>query len=107
MFQRRIVSLLSVLALLVLVFFPLTRDASAAPFMRDASAAPLTRDASAAPLSGPAQGQSLPSAQSFSPQANGGPDEYGYTWDEAVTQDWIDTSSGVDTGITSPSGPGA
>jgi hypothetical protein len=39
-------------------------------------------------------------AQSNVPQATGGPDDFGYTWDNTVPLSWIDASGGVDTGIT-------
>ncbi len=37
----------------------------------------------------------------FLPQATGGPDEFGYTWDDSVPLNWIDASGGTDTGIDS------
>lgn len=38
---------------------------------------------------------------SVSPQTTGGPDDYGYTWDDSVALNWIDASGGTDTGINS------
>jgi len=35
------------------------------------------------------------------PQATGGPDDYGYTWDDSVPLSWIDASGGTNTGINS------
>jgi len=35
------------------------------------------------------------------PQASGGPDDFGYTWDDSVPLNWIDASGGTDTGINS------
>lgn len=40
---------------------------------------------------------------SVSPQATGGPDEFGYTWDDSVTLNWIDASGGTDTGMSGDS----
>jgi len=37
----------------------------------------------------------------MSPQETGGPDDYGYTWDDSVAMNWIDASGGTDTGINS------
>lgn len=34
-----------------------------------------------------------------SPQSSGGPDEFGYTWNDAVSLNWIDVSGGIGTGI--------
>jgi hypothetical protein len=39
-------------------------------------------------------------AQSNVPQATGGPDDFGYTWDKTIPLSWIDASGGIDTGIT-------
>jgi hypothetical protein len=39
-------------------------------------------------------------AQSNAPQATGGPDDFGYTWDNTIPLGWIDVSGGIDTGIT-------
>jgi len=41
-----------------------------------------------------------PSAQ-LSLQTTGGPDDFGYTWDDSVALNWINASSGTDTGIDS------
>lgn len=35
------------------------------------------------------------------PQVIQGPDQYGYTWEDAYTYNWEDMSSGIDTGISS------
>ncbi|MCB9130802.1 MAG: hypothetical protein H6647_07660 [Anaerolineales bacterium] len=37
----------------------------------------------------------------LAPQSTGGPDEFGYTWDDSVPLNWIDASGGIETGITS------
>lgn len=37
---------------------------------------------------------------SVAPQSTGGPDSYGYTWSDTVTFNWIDASSGTNTGLT-------
>jgi len=39
-------------------------------------------------------------ATGISPQATGGPDDFGYTWDDSVPFNWIDASSGTDTGLS-------
>lgn len=39
-------------------------------------------------------------AASVSPQATGGPDDYGYVWDDNVPFSWIDATSGTSTGMT-------
>lgn len=39
-------------------------------------------------------------AESYVPQASGGPDDYGYTWNDAVPLGWISTSGGVNTDLT-------
>ncbi|MGQ9586373.1 MAG: hypothetical protein ACUVXG_13365, partial [Anaerolineae bacterium] len=36
---------------------------------------------------------------SISPQATGGPDEFGYTWDDTVPLKWISAKGGTATGI--------
>lgn len=36
-----------------------------------------------------------------SPQATGGPDDFGYTWDDSVPLNWINASGGTNTGISS------
>jgi hypothetical protein len=40
-------------------------------------------------------------AAGISPQATGGPDDFGYTWDDSVPFNWIDVTGGIDTGLTS------
>ncbi|RLB87005.1 MAG: hypothetical protein DRH10_09850, partial [Deltaproteobacteria bacterium] len=40
-------------------------------------------------------------ANVMSPQETGGPDDYGYTWDDSVALNWIDASGGTETGIGS------
>jgi hypothetical protein len=35
------------------------------------------------------------------PQATGGPDDFGYTWNDSVALNWIDASGGTDAGIDS------
>jgi len=37
----------------------------------------------------------------LAPQDTGGPDDFGYTWDDSVPLNWIDASGGTDTGIDS------
>ena len=36
----------------------------------------------------------------LSPQATGGPDDFGYTWDNSVSLAWIDATGGTDTGMS-------
>jgi hypothetical protein len=35
----------------------------------------------------------------MSPQATGGPDDFGYTWDDSVAFNWIDATTGTNTGL--------
>lgn len=39
------------------------------------------------------------SAPDAAPLSTGGPDDFGYTWDDSVLFNWIDTTSGIDAGI--------
>lgn len=39
-------------------------------------------------------------AQSSQPQTTGGPDDYGYVWDDTAPLNWIDAGGGADTGLT-------
>lgn len=39
-----------------------------------------------------------------SPQATGGPDQFGYTWNDSVALSWIDATTGTDTGMSGSSG---
>ena len=34
------------------------------------------------------------------PQSTGGPDQFGYTWDDSVPSSWIDATDGTDTGMS-------
>ena len=34
------------------------------------------------------------------PQTTGGPDDYGYTWDDSVPLSWINATGGTDTGMS-------
>jgi len=36
----------------------------------------------------------------ITPLAVGGPDDFGYTWDDSVTLSWIDATGGTDTGLS-------
>ena len=38
-------------------------------------------------------------AAGISPQATGGPDDFGYTWDDSVLYSWIDATAGTNTGL--------
>ncbi len=40
-------------------------------------------------------------ASILAPQETGGPDDFGYTWDDSVPLNWIDVSGGIETGINS------
>jgi hypothetical protein len=42
-------------------------------------------------------------ATGISPQATGGPDDFGYTWNDSVPFNWIDVSDGIDTGLSGDS----
>ena len=42
-------------------------------------------------------------ANVMSPQETGGPDDYGYTWDDSVALNWIDATGGTDTGMSGSS----
>ena len=53
----------------------------------------------AAPRSSPA---AVP-PKGQSPQSTGGPDQYGYTWNNTVAFNWIDASTGTDTGMSGSS----
>lgn len=48
----------------------------------------------------PADARSPVEATGVTPQATGGPDDFGYTWDDSVTLNWIDAASGTDTGMS-------
>jgi len=39
--------------------------------------------------------------EQFLLSSSGGPDDFGYTWDDSVALNWIDASGGTDTGISS------
>jgi hypothetical protein len=39
-------------------------------------------------------------AAGISPQATGGPDDFGYTWNDSVQFNWIDATTGTDSGLT-------
>lgn len=39
----------------------------------------------------------------FSPEAIGGPDDFGYIWDDSVPLNWIDATNGTDTGMSGSS----
>lgn len=36
----------------------------------------------------------------LAPQATGGPDDFGYTWDDSVSLNWVDATDGTDTGMS-------
>lgn len=40
-------------------------------------------------------------AAHVTPQETGGPDDFGYTWDDTVAMNWIDASAGTNTGLNS------
>ena len=40
------------------------------------------------------------SVNSVTPQATGGPDDFGYTWDDSVAFSWVDTTGSTNTGLT-------
>ncbi|MGB9774961.1 MAG: hypothetical protein ACPL7C_00195, partial [Anaerolineae bacterium] len=50
------------------------------------------------------EGAHLPlEAAGVAPQATGGPDDFGYTWDDSVLFNWIDATGGTDTGMSGDS----
>jgi hypothetical protein len=49
----------------------------------------------------PENTQSSTEVAGRAPQDTGGPDDFGYTWDDSVALNWVDASGGVDTGIDS------
>jgi len=51
----------------------------------------------------PESSRLLMEAADVLPQATGGPDDFGYTWDDSVEFHWIDASSGTDTGLSGDS----
>ncbi len=113
MFQRRFASVLSVLALLALIFAPLTALAqdeqpSSAPkqfsTFHDPGAQRLPNGATQGTDGRwfmPAENdRTQQPAPAISPQATGGPDEYGYTWNSSLPWGWADLSGGVNAGIS-------
>jgi hypothetical protein len=42
-------------------------------------------------------------ASRLAPRNTGGPDEFGYTWDDSVPMNWIDATGGTDTGLSGDS----
>lgn len=56
---------------------------------------------------GPERQDFLPNAMNFEqppdtgqrPEDTGGPDDYGYTWNDEVTFSWIDATTGINTGL--------
>ena len=52
----------------------------------------------------PADARSPVEATGVTPQATGGPDDFGYTWDDSVAFNWIDATGGTDTGMSGHSG---
>jgi len=51
----------------------------------------------------PESSRLLMEAADVLPQVTGGPDDFGYTWDDSVEFHWIDASSGTDTGLSGDS----
>ncbi len=41
-----------------------------------------------------------PGASTVAPQSTGGPDAFGYRWDDSVALDWIDATRGTNTGLS-------
>jgi uncharacterized repeat protein (TIGR01451 family) len=70
----------------------------------------LAQDPQAPPASEPTKAELRPPDVSRSPnprlpsralpQATGGPDDYGYTWDDTIAFNWIDATSGTDSGLS-------
>ena len=44
--------------------------------------------------------QSVSPASATAPEATGGPDAFGYTWDNSEPFNWIDATSGTNTGLS-------
>src|SRR5512135_340672 len=101
MFQRRIASLLSVLALLAIIFAPLSVLAQdEQPSSRPEQFSTFHEQGAKSSHNGAVQGTDgswfMPAenaraqqpAAAFSPQATGGPDEFGYTWNDALPWGW-------------------
>ena len=53
------------------------------------------------PLSAPQGFQPQSAGDAVAPASTGGPDDFGYTWDDTVAFNWIDATSGVDTRLSS------
>lgn len=51
----------------------------------------------------PADAQPDGETHAMSPQETGGPDDFGYTWDDSVALNWIDATNGTDTGMSGSS----
>lgn len=49
----------------------------------------------------PADAVPMQGREPSSPQATGGADDFGYTWDDSVALNWIDASGGTETGLNS------
>ena len=49
----------------------------------------------------PAGGDRAAEGMELAPQSTGGPDEFGYTWDNSAPFNWIDASGGNETGLNS------
>jgi hypothetical protein len=47
----------------------------------------------------PADAQPAGETHAMSPQETGGPDDFGYTWDDSVAFNWVDTATGIGTGL--------
>jgi hypothetical protein len=50
----------------------------------------------------PAGSSSPAGSLNIAPEATGGPDDFGYTWDDSETLGWIDATGGVATGLRGP-----
>jgi hypothetical protein len=48
----------------------------------------------------PVGAQPAGETHAMAPQETGGPDDFGYTWDDSVGMNWIDATNGVDTGMS-------
>lgn len=51
----------------------------------------------------PADAQPADETDTMSSQETGGPDDFGYTWDDSVAMNWIDATTGTDTGMSESS----
>jgi len=113
--KPRILTVCILVVSLILVCVTATSSASDDPptghtfSAQPASASPDLSDPISAPIPAPfPAGRTRPAihvedAPAAAPQSTGGPDDFGYTWDDSVALNWIDATSGTDTGMSGDS----